>query len=156
MVNEGLLAPEFELYDQAGVSQRLSDFRGKWVLLYFYPKDDTPGCTKEACAIRDMLPDFSTLKAVVFGISADSVESHKKFAEKHTLNFSILADPDRVVINAYGVWGKKQSFGREVEGILRTSFLVNPEGIIKKVYKNVKPEEHAQQVITDLKHFQSQ
>lgn len=154
MVEEGTLAPEFALSDQDGAVHHLSEHRGKWVLVYFYPKDDTPGCTKEACSIRDALPDLSAVNAVVFGVSADSGESHKHFAEKYSLTFPILADPDRIVINAYGVWGEKNFMGRKSEGILRTSFLIDPQGIIRKVYKRVKPESHASEVINDLKVLQ--
>ncbi|MGE5541160.1 MAG: thioredoxin-dependent thiol peroxidase [Bacillota bacterium] len=149
----GTAAPDFTLLDQDGKEHRLSAYRGKWVLIYFYPKDDTPGCTKEACAIRDADPDFSTLDAVVLGISADSVKSHKKFAEKYELTFPLLADEDKTVINAYGVWGLKKFMGREYEGILRTSFLVDPNGKIAYVYEKVKPEQHAAEVIADLKEF---
>lgn len=147
----GTQAPDFSLLDQDGVTHTLSQYRGKWVLVYFYPKDDTPGCTKEACAIRDADPDLSSLGAVVLGISADSVKSHKKFAEKYGLAFPLLADEDRAAINAYGVWGDKKFMGREYEGILRTSFLIDPDGIVRKVYENVKPEVHAAEVLQDLK-----
>ncbi|HYE23407.1 MAG TPA: thioredoxin-dependent thiol peroxidase [Candidatus Paceibacterota bacterium] len=144
-------APDFALPDQDGVIHALRQYRGKWVLVYFYPKDDTPGCTKEACAIRDADPDLSSLGAVVLGISADSVKSHKKFAQKYELAFPLLADEERVAIDAYGVWGDKKFMGREYEGILRTSFLVDPQGVIRKVYENVKPEGHAAEVLEDLK-----
>ena len=147
----GTAAPDFSIPDQEGVTHALSEYRGKWVLVYFYPKDDTPGCTKEACAIRDADPDLSSLGAVVLGISADSVKSHKKFAEKYGLSFPLLADEERTAIDAYGVWGDKKFMGREYEGILRTSFLVDPEGVIRKVYENVKPEVHAAEVLEDLK-----
>lgn len=147
----GTLAPDFMLLDQDGKEHALSSYRGKWVLVYFYPKDDTPGCTKEACAIRDADPDFSALDAVVLGISADSVKSHKKFAEKYGLAFPLLADESKKVVNAYGVWGLKKFMGREYEGIMRTSFLIGPDGKIAKVYEKVKPEQHAAEVLVDLK-----
>lgn len=131
----------------------LSGYQGKWVLVYFYPKDDTPGCTKEACAIRDADPDLSSIGAVVLGISADSVQSHKKFAEKYGLTFPLLADEERTAIDAYGVWGPKNFMGREYEGILRTSFLIGPDGTVRKVYENVKPEVHAAEVLQDLREF---
>lgn len=143
-------APDFTLPDQDGALHTLSHHRGAWVLLYFYPKDDTAGCTKEACAIRDEFPAFGKLKAKVFGISADSVESHKKFAEKYQLPFTLLADTEKKVVNAYGVWGKKKFMGKEYDGILRTSFLIDPEGNIAKVYEGVKPEVHAAEVLEDL------
>lgn len=120
------------------------------MLLYFYPKDDTPGCIKEACALRDNFPDFKKLKAQVFGISADSVKSHAKFAEKFTLPFPLLADDTKEVIKKYGAWGKKKFMGREYEGILRNSLLIDPEGMIAKIYEQVKPEEHAAEVVVDL------
>lgn len=131
----------------------LADQKGSWTLIYFYPKDDTPGCTKEACVLRDALPDLSTLKATVFGISTDSVKSHKKFAEKYGLPFILLADEGKEAVNAYGVWGKKKMMGREYEGIFRTSFLIDPDGLIKKVYENVKPEKHADEVLADLREY---
>lgn len=147
----GSLAPDFTLLDQDGVAHTLSEYQGKRVLLYFYPKDDTPGCTKEACMLRDALPDFTKLDAVVFGVSADSVKSHKKFAEKYGLPFTLLADENKEVVNAYGVWGKKKMMGREYDGIFRTSFLIAPTGTIEKVYENVKPEVHAAEVLRDLR-----
>jgi thioredoxin-dependent peroxiredoxin len=146
----GSHAPEFTLDDQDGTPHSLTDYAGRYVLIYFYPKDDTPGCTKEACAIRDALPDFKNLDAVVLGISPDTAQSHKKFAEKYGLPFTLLADPERTVIDAYGVWGKKKFMGREYDGVLRTSFLVSPDGTIARVYESVKPEEHAAQVLADL------
>lgn len=155
MPGAGTPAPDFTLPDQDAAEHTLSSYKGKWVLLYFYPKDDTPGCTKEACAIRDADPDLSSLGAVVLGVSADSVKSHKKFAEKYNLQFPLLSDEEKKVIEAYGVWGAKKFMGRDYEGILRTSFLINPEGIISKVYESVKPEVHAGEVLTDLKAFMS-
>ncbi len=150
MITTGMKAPVFELEDQDGTVQKLADYRGKNVLLYFYPKDDTPGCTKEACVLRDALPDFQKLNAVVFGISADTVRSHKKFAEKYGLPFTLLADPNKEAINAYGMWGKKKFMGREYEGVFRSSFLIAPDGTVAKVYENVKPEKHADEVLADL------
>lgn len=147
----GERAPEFSLPDQNGAVHTLVECVGKWVLLYFYPKDDTPGCTKEAQAIRDVFPDFSSLNAIVFGISADSVASHKKFADKYNLPFTLLADEGKKMVQAYGVWGTKKMMGREYEGIFRTSFLIDPKGNIAKIYENVKPEVHASEVLTDLK-----
>lgn len=150
----GSPAPDFILFDQDGKKHSLSDYKGKWVLLYFYPKDDTPGCTKQACAIRDAFPDFGTLKVTVLGVSVDSEESHQKFTEKYNLPFTLLADTEKKVVNLYGVWGKKKFAGREYDGTLRTSFLVNPKGNIAKVYENVKPEAHAEEVLNDLKRKQ--
>ena len=146
----GALAPDFTLLDQDGTSHTLSKARGKWVLIYFYPKDNTPGCTKQACALRDADPDFIALDAVIFGISVDSVTSHKKFVEKYGLTFPLLADVDKKVVNSYGVWGKKKFMGHTYEGISRSSYLINPEGIVAKVYEKVKPEMHAGEVLHDL------
>ena len=150
LLREGTHAPEFSLPDQDGVLHALSSYRGKRVLLYFYPKDDTPGCTKQACMLRDAFPDFTGIDAVVLGVSPDSVKSHKKFAEKYELPFPILADEDKTVVHAYGVWGKKKFMGREYDGVFRTSFLIGPEGTIEKVYENVKPEQHTAIVLADL------
>ena len=147
----GQLAPDFMLPDQDGKKHSLSDYGGKWVLVYFYPKDDTPGCTKEACAIRDDIPRFDKLKTKILGISVDSVKSHKKFAEKYNLPFTLLADDKKEVVNKYGVWQKKKFMGKEYMGTLRTSFLVDPAGKIAKIYESVKPDVHAKEVLRDLK-----
>src|SRR4051812_13020506 len=136
----GKSAPDFLLPDQDGTMHSLSQYRGQWVLLYFYPKDDTTGCTVEACAIRDTLPDFKGLSCVVLGVSADTVVSHKKFAEKYGLPFTLLADPEKKMIESYHVWGLKKMMGREYMGIRRTSYLIDPEGNVAKVYENVRPE----------------
>ncbi|HEX4104290.1 MAG TPA: thioredoxin-dependent thiol peroxidase [Candidatus Paceibacterota bacterium] len=144
------IAQDFILPDQDGKNHALSDYRGKWVLLYFYPKDDTPGCTKEACAIRDNFPDFSKLNITVLGVSGDSVASHKQFAEKYQLPFTLLADEDKKVVGLYGAWGKKKLAGKEYEGTFRTSFLIDPDGRIVKIYENVDPGTHAAQVLTDI------
>lgn len=149
-------APNFSLLDESGVLRSLADYRGSWVLLYFYPKDDTPGCTKEACCLRDNFPDFKKLNAVVLGISADSVESHKKFKEKYNLPFFLLADTQKEVIKSYEVWQKKKFMGKEYETISRTSFLIDPSGKIKRVYENVDPKKHAGEVIADLSSLQKQ
>lgn len=144
-------APDFSLPDQHGTMHKLSDQKGQWVLLYFYPKDDTPGCTQEACSIRDNFPKFADLKLNVFGISTDSVKSHGKFVEKYKLPFTLLSDEQKTVVDAYGVWGKKKFMGKEYMGTSRTSFLVNPEGKIAKIYQNVKPLAHVEEVLADLK-----
>jgi len=144
-------APDFALKDQNGTSHTLSALRGAWVLIYFYPKDDTPGCTKEACAIRDSYPAFKKLGIMVLGVSTDSEASHQKFAEKYDLPFTLLADPQKEVVNKYGVFGKKKFMGKEYLGVSRTSFLIAPDGTIAKVYENVKPEVHAEEVLADLK-----
>lgn len=150
MPKEGSKAPAFTLPDENGKEHSLAEVKGSWLLLYFYPKDDTTGCTREACAIRDDIPQFGKLDATVWGVSADSQASHRKFSDKYSLPFRLLSDPDKKTINAYGVWGKKKFMGREYEGILRTSFLVDPSGKIAKVYEKVKPLEHAQEVLADL------
>ena len=146
-------APDFTLPDQRGADCTLSDYRGRWVLLYFYPKDDTPGCTKEACAIRDTFPHFEGLQVDVLGVSKDSVASHKKFADKYKLPFPLLSDPEGTVVESYGVWQEKKFMGKTHRGIARSSFLINPEGIIEKVYEKVKPEIHAEEVLEDLREF---
>ncbi len=146
-------APSFSLLDQEGKEHALKDYQGQWVLLYFYPKDDTPGCTKEACGFRDNLPKFKKMKAVVFGISADSVKSHAKFSAKFKLPFTLLADDKKEVVEQYGVWAKKKFMGREYMGILRNSFLIDPKGKIAKVYEQVKPEAHPAEVLEDLMGF---
>ncbi len=146
-------APKFEAADQDGKTHSLEVCAGKWVLLYFYPKDDTPGCTTEACSLRDSCPKFKKLGTTIFGVSVDTIKSHRKFADKFTLPFTLLADEDKKIVAAYGVWGKKKFMGREYLGIMRTSFLINPEGIIEKIYENVKPAEHAEEVLADLHAF---
>lgn len=143
-------APDFSLSDAVGTMHTLSQYSGKWVLLYFYPKDDTPGCTKQACAIRDEFPNFKKLQATVLGVSVDSPKSHGKFAMKYELPFTLLADEKKEVVTRYGVWAKKKFMGREYLGTLRTSFLINPDGVIARVYENVKPELHAKEVLADL------
>lgn len=150
MLSLGDKAPAFTLADQNGLEHSLLEARGKWVLIYFYPKDDTPGCTKEACALRDAFPAFNKLDAVVFGVSTDSSKSHGKFAEKYQLPFTLLADTEKTMVEAYGVWGKKKFMGREYLGTNRMSFLIDPEGRIAKIYEKVKPETHAEEVLADL------
>lgn len=145
-------APDFALKDEKGLLHSLYDYKGKWVVLYFYPKDDTPGCTVEACSLRDARDDIAALGAEVIGISADDASSHEKFKAKHTLNFTLLADPEMNAIHAYGAWGKKM-FGKE--GILRRTFIINPDGIVVKVYGRVTPLGHGDQVIEELKKQQA-
>ena len=145
----GRKAPDFNLPDQNGDKHKLSTYKGQWVLIYFYPKDDTPGCTKEACAIRDNWGGFKKLKMQVFGISTDAVKKHAKFVDKYDLPFTLLADEEKKVVNKYGVWGLKKFMGREYEGTFRHSFLIDPDGKIAKVYEKVKPAEHAEEVLAD-------
>lgn len=144
-------ADDFSLPDQEGTLHRLSQYRGTWVILFFYPKDDTPGCTKEACNFRDSFVQLQSFGAVILGVSKDSVASHKEFAEKYHLNFPILSDEKRQVIQAYNAWGKKNFMGREFEGTLRMTYLINPMGEIQKVYERVNPLIHAGEILADLK-----
>ena len=144
-------APNFSLPDQNGKVHSLASYKGRWVLVYFYPKDDTPGCTKEACTIRDNLPMFEKLDCVVLGISADSVKSHDKFSEKYKLPFTLLADEKKEVIKKYGAWQKKIFMGKEYMGIKRISYLIDLDGKVIKVYPDVKPAEHAGEVLKNLK-----
>ncbi len=143
-------AHQFSLPDQNGNVHTLSDYGGKWVILYFYPKDDTPGCTKEACAYRDISSVFQKQNAVILGISKDSVASHKKFTTKYSLPFPLLSDPELTTIKAYGAWGKKKFLGREYEGILRNTYLINPKGEIVKTYEKVDPVKHIDLLLSDL------
>lgn len=143
-------APLFCLMDENNKEHCLADYKDQWVLLYFYPKDDTPGCTQEACAIRDSWAEFKKYNAVVLGVSADSVSSHKKFKEKFHLPFPLLVDSGREVMKSFDVLGEKSMFGKAFIGIKRESFLINPDGEIVKHYKNVKPAIHAEEVLRDL------
>lgn len=145
-------APDFTARTSDGAVRTLADFRGKWTVLYFYPKDDTPGCTIEACSLRDARDAITELGAEVVGVSADDAASHDKFKAKHNLNFTLLSDPDRTMIEAYGAWGKKQ-FGKE--GILRKTFIINPDGQVMKVYGRVTPLGHGEQVVAELKKLQA-
>lgn len=151
MPTAGLSAPNFALADQDGKDHSLKDYAGKWVLLYFYPKDDTPGCTIEACTIRDQFKDFTNIGVEVVGISTDSVASHKKFATSYNLPFTLLADVNKEMVGVYGVFGEKKFMGRTYMGTKRASFLIDPKGKIAKVYEKVKPLAHAAEVIADLK-----
>ena len=143
-------APDFELPDQDGKTHKLSDYLGQKILIYFYPKDDTPGCTVEACQVRDSFPRFSSVNTKVLGISTDSVESHKKFSQKHRLPFTLLADINKEVVKSYGVYKPKKIFGKEFLGTMRTSFLIDKSGKIAKIYEKVKPDLHAELVLRDL------
>ncbi|HEY9122538.1 MAG TPA: thioredoxin-dependent thiol peroxidase [Brevefilum sp.] len=147
VLSEGVKAPGFELLDSEGKLHKLSDYTGETIVVYFYPKDDTPGCTKEACSFRDSYADFKQAGVTIIGISPDKVESHKKFKEKYALPFTLLADPDHAVCEAFGVWGLKKAYGREYEGVFRTTYVIGPEGEIKRVFENVKPSDHSQEVL---------
>ncbi|MBH2007444.1 peroxiredoxin [Candidatus Saccharibacteria bacterium] len=144
-------APDFALTDETGKRYSLADFKGEWLVLYFYPKDDTPGCTTEACSLRDARDDLTALGAQVVGVSKDEASAHEKFKAKYNLNFTLLSDPEGVAIDAYGAWGKKQ-FGKE--GILRKTFIIDPTGQVLKVYGRVTPVGHGEQVVTELKRLQ--
>ena len=150
MIKVGNKAPKFSLQDQEGKIHTLSQYQGKKILLYFYPKDDTPGCTTEACNFRDGYDMFTKMGLVILGVSKDGVESHKKFAEKFSLPFPLLADESTDVSQAYGVWKQKKFMGRKYMGINRTSFLIDEKGVISKIYEGVKANEHAKDVEGDL------
>ena len=141
MIEKGSHAPDFTLASDQGGEVALSDLRGRWVLVYFYPKDDTPGCTVQACDFRDSLPDFEGLDAVVLGVSADSIESHRAFREKHRLNFPLLADEGHSVLEAYGVWKPHPVYGKNIE---RSTFLIDGEGIVREIWRGVDPKGHAE------------
>ena len=143
-------APAFSLPDQGGVMRSLADFAGSWLILYFYPKDDTPGCTKEACNFRDNSTEFQKRGAVIVGVSKDSVASHKKFAEKYRLSFPLLSDEKLEVIKAYDSWGEKKFMGRTFAGVLRNTYLINPRGEIVKIYEKVNPLVHADEILRDI------
>lgn len=150
-ISAGIPAPDFELPDDQGQTRRLSDFRGRNVILYFYPADDTPGCTKEACNFRDDYSAYEKAGAVILGVSPNAVESHVKFKKKYQLPFPLLADIDHKVCDLYEVWGPKKFLGREYEGVLRTTFLIDARGKIARVFEDVRPAEHSAQVLDALK-----
>lgn len=143
----GNKAPDFDLMDNDGKLHKLSDYQGKTIVVYFYPKDDTPGCTKEACSFRDAYADFREAGVEVIGISPDNEKSHTKFIQKYELPFVLLSDKDHQVCEAFGVWGLKKYMGREYEGVYRTTFIIGPDGVIKKVFEDVKPADHSQEVL---------
>ncbi len=151
MLKIGRKAPLFKLLDQDEKTHALKDYLGKWTLIYFYPKDDTAGCTKEACTIADVYKDFKRQGVVVFGVSKDTPKSHKKFAEKYHLPFTLLSDPTMEMMDKYGAAVEKQMYGKTVRGTNRISYLVNPEGKIAKVYEKVDPANHALELLADIK-----
>ena len=151
MIHEGTTAPDFTLTDDAGNEVTLSDLRGSAIVLYFYPKDDTPGCTAQACGIRDAWGEFETSGAVVLGVSPDGEASHSKFKEKYDLPFTLLADTDHEVAEAYGVWGEKSYAGRTYMGVDRSTFVIDADGNVAKAFLKVKPDEHADQVLEALR-----
>lgn len=150
MLTEGMAAPDFTLAADGGGEVSLSDFRGKSVVLYFYPKDDTPGCIAEACDFRDDYSEITAAGAVVIGISPDSIQSHERFKLKYSLPFYLLSDPDHQVAEVYGVWGEKKMFGRTYMGIIRSTFVIDPEGKISKVFRKVRVKGHSQKVLAAL------
>jgi peroxiredoxin Q/BCP len=150
MLKAGDKAPDFTLPSNDGSKVSLSDFKGKKVILYFYPKDDTPGCTKEACSFRDDMDGFKRKKAIVLGVSADDIKSHQNFAQKYSLPFPLLSDVEKKVISAYGVWKQKSLYGRKFMGIERTTFIINEQGKIAHVFPKVKVDEHVKDVIEKL------
>ncbi|MEO7904690.1 MAG: peroxiredoxin [Candidatus Saccharimonadales bacterium] len=152
MTNTPYPAPNFNLPDADGDMHQLSDYAGRWIVLYFYPKDDTPGCTIEACSLRDARDDIAALGAEIIGVSRDDAASHDKFKAKHSLNFTLLTDTDKVTMDAYGAWGKKQ-FG--VEGVLRKTFIIDPSGRVVKAYGRVTPLGHGKQIAEELQKLQS-
>jgi peroxiredoxin Q/BCP len=151
MIEEGKKAPAFSLKNHDGKTVKLADFAGKYVVLYFYPKDDTPGCTAEACEFRDGHEKLKKAGAVVLGVSPDSEARHAKFREKYSLPFDLLADVDHAVAEKYGAWGEKSLYGRKYQGIIRSTFLIGPDGKVKKVWPRVKVKGHAEEVIAALK-----
>lgn len=151
MLNVGEKAPDFTLADRNGQPVSLSDFAGKRVVLYFYPRDNTPGCTRQACAFARLYEEFQALNAVVVGISKDSVASHDKFAQKYSLPFVLLSDPELLAIQAYGVWQEKKLYGKTSMGVVRTTYLLDEQGVIQKVLPKVKPDQNAGEVLAFLK-----
>lgn len=151
MLKEGDKAPNFTLKNDQEQDISLSDFKGKKVVLYFYPKDNTPGCTKEACSFRDVYDDILEAGAVVIGISKDSINSHQKFRNKNNLPFYLLSDPDNSIIEAYGAWKEKKMYGKTFLGIVRSTFIIDENGIIIKVYPKVKPDSHGKEILEELK-----
>jgi peroxiredoxin Q/BCP len=151
MVVEGQIAPDFALPADNGETKSLKDYNGKKVLLYFYPKDETPGCTTEAVGFREAAAEFEKEGAIILGVSKGSVESHRKFREKHDLPFTLLSDPEAKVLQLYGVWKQKSLYGRSFMGTERTTFLIDEKGIVRKVYHKVNPKDHAKTCLVDLR-----
>jgi thioredoxin-dependent peroxiredoxin len=149
-ISAGIHAPEFELLDDTGTPRKLSDYRGRKVVLYFYPKDDTPGCTTEACNFRDDYSAYEKAGVVILGVSPDSVASHVKFKKKFQLQFPLLADDGHKICDLYGVWGPKKFMGKSYEGVLRTTFLIDENGNIVKVFEGVRPAEHSAELLSAL------
>ena len=149
-LEEGIAAPDFDLADESGKQHKLSDYRGQTIVLYFYPKDDTSGCTKEACNFRDDYSAYQDAGVVILGVSPDSTESHTKFKTKYELPFTLLADEGHKVCDSYGVWGPKKFMGRQYDGVHRTTFLIDEAGKIRKVFEKVKPADHSAEILATL------
>ncbi|HUH42273.1 MAG TPA: thioredoxin-dependent thiol peroxidase [Sulfurimonas sp.] len=154
MVQIDSIAPDFCLPNQDDVEICLRDLRGKWIVLYFYPKDNTPGCTTEACDFSEAAPDFSSINAIILGVSADSTAKHRDFIEKKDLNITLLSDESMSMLEEYGIWQLKKNYGKEYMGIVRSTLIINPEGVIKAIWKNVKVKEHARIVKEKLEVLQ--
>ena len=154
MINIDEKAPEFCLPNQDDVEICSRDLRGKWVVLYFYPKDNTPGCTTEACEFTEALPDFSDLNAVVLGVSADSTKKHRNFIEKKDLGVTLLSDEDTSMMQEYGVWQLKKNYGREYMGVVRSTYIIDPDGVVKAVFEKVRVKEHVAKVKDTLEELQ--
>jgi thioredoxin-dependent peroxiredoxin len=154
MLEVGQMAPDFSLMDHAGGARSLAAVRGQWVVVYFYPRDDTPGCTKEACGFRDSLPRFTGLNAQIWGVSADDSKAHQKFVTKFDLNFPLLVDPDQSMLQAYGAWVEKSMYGKKYMGVQRITYLIDPDGRVAHVWPKVSPEEHPAEVAEVLAKLQ--
>ena len=155
MLKVGDNAPEFCLPNQDDVEICLRDLKGKWIVLYFYPKDNTPGCTTEACGFSEALPEFNDLDAVIFGVSPDSTKKHRNFIEKKDLDITLLSDEEKIVLESYGVWQLKKMYGREYMGVVRTTFIIDPDGVIQEVFNKVKVKGHVYAVKTRLQELQN-
>lgn len=150
MLETGTRAPAFDLADQDGRRHSLDQYRGRWLVVYFYPRDDTPGCTKEACSFRDAASELAAAGAIVLGVSADDAAAHQRFAQKHGLGFPLLVDPDKSMLTAYGAWVEKESRGQRRMGVQRITYVIDPEGQVAKAWPSVKAEGHAQEVLSAL------
>lgn len=155
MLEIGTMAPEFCLANQDDIEICSRDLKGKWMVLYFYPKDSTPGCTTEACEFTEAAPDFSDLDAIILGVSADSTKRHRNFIEKQNLGITLLSDEDTSMMQQYGVWQLKKNYGKEYMGIVRTTFIIDPAGVIQAIWEKVKVKEHVSTVQTELQRLQS-
>ncbi|MEA3227539.1 MAG: thioredoxin-dependent thiol peroxidase [Campylobacterota bacterium] len=154
MINLDEKAPEFCLPNQDDIEICLRDLKGKWLVLYFYPRDNTPGCTTEACEFTEATPDFSELDAIIIGVSADSTKKHRNFIEKKDLGITLLSDEDTLMMQEYGVWQLKKNYGKEYMGIVRTTFIINPDGVVKALFEKVRVKEHVAKVQLELERLQ--